>query len=65
MKVAQLIGGQVGQLRLNFEKLYDFLAAHVVRAKYLLNLRSFSTDTRHIVRDKRGWESPVESTINS
>lgn len=65
MKVAQLMGDQVGQWRLSFEKLYDLLAIYVVKARSVFNLRDFSPDIRHIVRDKRARQSPVESALNS
>jgi hypothetical protein len=65
MKIAKVIGAQIGRWRLSFEKLYDLIAIDLVKAKSLADLRDFNPDLRHIARDKRARQSPVESAFNS
>lgn len=63
MKIAQRIGGVVGRDRLSYEKLYDLLAVHLVKSTDLAEVAAFNPDPRHITRDKRARQSPVESGI--
>lgn len=65
MKMARVVGEQVGRWRLSYEKLYDLLAIHMVKAKTFRSLRDFSPDPRHITRDKRTRQSPIESALTS
>ena len=65
MKVGKLIGSQVGRWRLSYEKLYDLLAVHLEKIKTLTDVRGFAPDKRHICRDVRGLQSPVESALNA
>ena len=65
MKMAQVIGARVGRWRLSYEKLYDLLAVYMVKAKTSQILRDFSPDPRHITRDKRTRQSPIESALIS
>ena len=63
MKIAQRIGGVVGRARLSDEKLYDLLAVHLVKSTDLAAVAAFNPDPRHVTRDKRARQSPVESGI--
>jgi hypothetical protein len=63
MKIAQRIGGVVGRARLSYEKLYDLLAVHLVKSTDLAAVAAFNPDPRHVTRDKRARQSPVESGI--
>jgi IS4 transposase len=63
MRIAQRIGSEVGRARLSYEKLYDLLAVRFVTATDLAALDSFDPDPRHVTRDKRARQSPVESGI--
>lgn len=63
MKVAQRIGGAVGRARLSYEKLYDLLAVHLIKSANLAEVIAFDPDPRHVMRDKRARQSPVESGI--
>lgn len=63
MKIAQRIGSIVGRARLSYEKLYDLLATHLIKAHNLEDSAAFNPDSRHIQRDKRTRKSPVESGI--
>ena len=63
MKIAQRIGNVVGRARLSYEKLYDLLALHLVKSPNLAEVRAFNPDPRHVTRDKRTRQSPVESGI--
>ena len=65
MKIAQRIGGVVGRARLSYEKLYDLLAAHLVKSADLTAVATFNPDPRHVTRDKRARQSPVESGIQA
>lgn len=63
MKIAQRINGQVGRARLSYEKLYDLLALHLVKATDPAGIVAFDPDQRHVTRDRRSCQSPVESGI--
>ena len=63
MKMARLIGTQVGRARLSYEKLYDDLVDHLLQIRSLVTLDEFDPDFRHIKRDKRKRKSPIESGI--
>jgi hypothetical protein len=63
MKIAQRIGGMVGRARLSDEKLYDLLAVHLVKSADLAAAAAFNPDPRHITRDRRARQFPVESGI--
>ena len=65
MKVAQLLGEQVGRWQLSYEKLYDLLAVSMVKSESFIGLCNFSPAIRHIIRDKRSRVSPIESALNS
>ena len=65
MKVAQLLGEQVGRWQLSYEKLYDLLAVSMVKSESFIGLCDFSPDIRHIIRDKRSRVSPIEPALNS
>ena len=64
-RVAMHFGAIVDRAMLSYEKLYDTLASHLIKAKDLRELCSFNPDPRHIQRDKRRRKSPVESGIVS
>jgi len=63
MRMARLIGSQVGRARLSYEKLYDDLVDHLLQIRSLVTLDEFDPDFRHIKRDKRKRKSPIESGI--
>lgn len=63
MRIVQQIGGQVRHARLSYEKLYDLLAAPLVKATDLAGIVAFAPDPRHVIRDRRSRQSPVESGI--
>ncbi len=63
MRMARLIGTQVGRARLSDEKLYDDLVDYLLKIRSLVNLDEFDPDFRHIKRDKRKRKSPIESGI--
>jgi hypothetical protein len=63
MRIAQKIGNLVGRARLSYEKLYDLLAVRLIKARNLAELAAFDPDPRHVERDKRTRQSPVESGI--
>lgn len=65
MRIAKLIGEQVGRARLSHEKLYDLLANHLIKAAGFSDLIEFRPDLRHISRDKRTRQSPIESGLNA
>lgn len=63
MRMAQKLGNFVGRARLSYEKIYDLMAARLVKARDLIDVAAFDPDPRHVVRDKRTWKSRVESGI--
>ena len=63
MRMARLIGSQVGRARLSYEKLYDDLVDYLLKIRSLVTLDEFDPDFRHIKRDKRKRKSPIESGI--
>lgn len=63
MKIAHRIGGVVGRARLSYEKLYNLLAVHLINSADLAGVTAFNPDPRHVMRDKRARQSPVESGI--
>lgn len=65
MRIATRIGNLVGRARLSYEKLYDLLAVHLVKAKDVAGIAAFDPDPRHITRDKRARKSPIESGIQA
>ena len=65
MKIAQRVGETVGRARLSYEKLYDLLAVHLIKASDLCAVLSFDPHPRHVTRDKRRRQSPVESAIQA
>lgn len=65
MKIAALIVKQVGRSRLSFEKLYDNLAQEILHMRSLLDLCDFAPDHRHITRDKRSRQTPIESGLKA
>jgi len=65
MKIAYLLSDQIGRARLSYEKLYDVLINHLVKAPRFGDLIEFAPDRRHISRDKRARQSPIESGLNA
>jgi hypothetical protein len=65
MRVAASMTAALGRARLSYEKLYDVLATHLVRARDLDELAAFDPDPRHVRRDKRRRKSPVDSGIKA
>lgn len=63
MRMAQKFTKQVGRDRLSFEKLYDLLANFFIKLVSLRRLMDFSPDLRHITRDRRHRQSPIESGL--
>lgn len=63
VKIAQRIGTYVGLARLSYENLYDPLAVHLNKSTDLDEVIGFDPDPRHVTRDKRARQSPVESGI--
>ena len=63
MKAAVRVAVMVGRAMVSYEKLYDSLASHLVKARDLAGLCGFTPEPRHIKRDKRRRKSPVESGI--
>lgn len=63
MRMAQKFTKQVGRDRLSFEKLYDLLANFFIKLVSLRRLMDFSPDLRHITRDRRRRQSPIESGL--
>ena len=63
MRIAQRIDSTISHERLSYDKLYDFLAVRLVKARDLAELITLDPDPRHVVRDKRSRKSPVESGI--
>ena len=63
MKAAVRIGVMVGRAMVSYEKLYDSLASHLVKARNLTGLCAFAPELRHTKRDKRRRKSPIESGI--
>lgn len=65
MRVASRMGELLGRAWVSYEKVYDLLAPHLVRARDLDELQGFAPEPRHIKRDKRRRKSPVESGIHA
>ena len=65
MRIATLLEKQIGRARLSFEKLYDVLAGYILKTKSFREMVKFEPDSRHISRDKRTRESPIESGITA
>lgn len=65
MRMAQRFTSLVGRARLSFEKLYDLLANFLIKLTSLRRLSQFNPDLRHITRDRRRRESPIESGLRS
>ncbi len=63
MSAAARIGAVVERARVSYEKLYDSLASHLVKARDIKELCNFTPELRHVIRDKRRRQSPVESGI--
>lgn len=63
MKIARRIGAVVGRAKLSYEKLYDLLAQHLIKASDFTAIVAFNPDPRHVSRDKRARQSPIESGI--
>lgn len=62
-RAAVRLGEVVGRAMVSYEKLYDLLALHLIKAKDLAELCAFAPEPRYIKRDKRIRKSPVESGI--
>ena len=66
-QLAMRLAGRLGKLlssgRLSHERLYHQLAAHFLRARSLAEIDAFDPEIRHVSRDKRKRQSPVESGI--
>jgi len=65
MKIASLLSEQITRARLSYEKLYDVLINHLVKVSRFADLMRFAPDKRHISRDKRARQSPIESGLNA
>jgi len=63
MKIAILMGHQVGRPQLSYERLYDLLAVYLIKVSTFMGLQNFAPDRRHISRGKRSRQSPIESGI--
>ena len=64
-RIAMHIASRIGRATISYEKLYDILAAHLVKARDLTELTNFDPDPRHIKRDNRNRKSPIESGITA
>lgn len=62
-RAATHLGSTIGRAQMSYEKLYDLLAAHIIKARDLIELSNFAPDSRHIKRDKRNRKSPIVSGI--
>jgi len=62
-RAAVRLGEVVGRAMVSYEKLYDLLASHLIKARDLAELCAFAPEPRYIKRDKRIRKSPVESGI--
>lgn len=65
MRIAARLGQLVASGRLSYERLYDPLASHMVRARNLAETDAFTPEWRHVKRDERKRQSPVESGIQA
>ncbi len=65
MKMARVVGARIGRASLSYEKLYDLLADFLVKAHDFASLLDFDPDPRHVSRDKRARENPIESGITA
>jgi hypothetical protein len=63
MSAAGRIEELAGRARVSYEKLYASLATHLVKARNMRELCHFSPELRHVIRDKRHRQSPIESGI--
>ena len=63
MKAAVRLGAIVGRAMVSYEKLYDSLASHLVKARGLDELCGYDPELRYVKREKRRRLSPVESGI--
>jgi hypothetical protein len=63
MRIAARLGKLPGSGRLSCERLHHQLATHFIRSRSLAETDAFEPDGRHITRDKRNRQSPVESGI--
>ena len=67
MKFAQVVGHRVGPARLSYERLYHVLTSYIIGIVDLAGLEKFDQDldARHVTRDKRSRQSPIESGIQA
>ena len=67
MKFAQVVGHRVGPARLSYERLYHVLTSHLIGVVDLAGLEKSDQDldARHVTRDKRSRQSPIESGIQA
>ena len=67
MKFAQVVGHRVGRARLSYERLYHVLTSYLIGIVDLAGLEKFDQelDPRHVTRDKRNRQSPIESGIQA
>ena len=63
MQVARSLGATVGREGLSYEKIYDLLAPQMIKVREFAGLSGFDPDPRHITRDNRARQSPVESRM--
>lgn len=65
MRIARAMGQGIGRERVSREKLYDLFAVHIVKARTLGELCGFDPDLRHIVRDRRARQSPINAGLDA
>lgn len=65
LKIAARLSEEIGRARLSCEMLHDQLADRMVKAATPDELLAFAPDPRHVSRDKRKRQSPVESGLQA
>jgi hypothetical protein len=63
MHMGRFFAVKIGFSSLSYEKLYDLLAIHHIKAVTLGDLLEFDPDQRHIMRDKRSRQSPIVAGV--
>jgi len=63
MCLGRIFAEEIGFCDLSYEKLYDLLSIHHIKAETLGDILTFEPDKRHIKRDKRSRQSPILAGI--
>lgn len=63
LHITSRLVNSLGSKSLSFEKFYDLLLSHLIKMSVLSELQHFEPDIRHVTKDVRRRESPLDTVL--